>query len=170
MVTIDVDNMVIITLLVIRMNLSSQEAPVPSPAPTASTSSDRLARFADSPAPRASRLTVVALLVAAVGFVAQMVAGVTDTPTIPPGLVVILVAAGLVAFVPGRWMPLAGVVAAVFNLVASIVVDAIDRLMDPSPATGFIGAWLMHIGLIAACIVGTMATVRSAESLHATDD
>ena len=109
---------------------------MPSPAPTALTSSDRLARFADSPAPRTSGLTAVALLIAAVGFVTQMVAGVTDTPTIPPGLVVILVAAGLVAFVPGRWTPLAGVVAGVFNLVASIVVDAVDRLGDPSPATG----------------------------------
>jgi hypothetical protein len=155
---------------------------MPSPAPTASRRPNRLARFADlvfrdhgtvssrdSPAPTTSRLTVVALLIAAVGFVTQMVAGVTDTPTIPPGLVVILVAAGLVAFVPGRWMPLAGVVAGLFNLVASVVVDAVDRLTDPSPATGFIGAWLMHIGLIAACIVGTMATVRNAESPHATD-
>jgi hypothetical protein len=142
---------------------------VPSPAPTASTSPDRLARFAASPPPRTSRLTAVALLIAAVGFVTQMVAGVTDTPTIPPGLIVILVAAGLVAFVPGRWMPLAGVVAGVFNLVASIVVDAVDRLTDPSPATGFIGAWLMHIGLIAACVLGTIATVRNAASQHATD-
>ena len=135
---------------------------MPSPAPTASTSPDRLARFADPPAARPSRLTVVALLIAAVGFVTQMVAGVTDTPTIPPGLVVILVAAGLVAFVPGRWMPLAGVVAGVFNLVASVVVDAMDRLVDPTPVAGFIGAWLMHIGLIAACVVGTIATVRNA--------
>jgi hypothetical protein len=118
---------------------------------------------------RTGRLTVVALLIAAAGFVVQMVAGVTDTPTIPPGLVVILVAAGLVAFVPGARMPLAGVVAGAFNLIASIVVDAVDRLTDPSPAAGFIGAWLMHIGLIAACIVGTMATGRNAESLHAAD-
>jgi hypothetical protein len=135
--------------------------------PIASTSFDRPARFADSPAPRTSRLTVVALLVAAAGFVIQMIAGVTDTPTVPPGLVIILVAAGLVAFVPGRWMPLAGVVAGVFNLVASVVVDAVDRLVDPSPATGFVGAWLMHIGLIAACIVGTWAMVRNAESPQA---
>ena len=134
---------------------------MPAPAPTAS--SGRLVRFADSPAPRPSRLTVAALLIAAAGFVAQMVAGVTDTPTIPPGLVVILLAAGLIAFVPGRWMPLAGVFAGLFNLVASVVVDAVGRLMDPSPATGFVGAWLMHIGLIAACIAGTMATVRNAE-------
>jgi hypothetical protein len=91
-----------------------------------------------------------------------MVAGVSDTPTVPPGLVVILVAAGLVAFVPGRWTPLAGVVAGVFNLVASVAVDAMDRLVDPSPVAGFIGGWLMHIGLIAACVVGTIATVRNA--------
>jgi hypothetical protein len=140
-----------------------------SPAPTASANPDRPAGFADAPAPMTSWLTAVALLIAAVGFVTQMVAGVTDTPTIPPGLIVILVAAGLVAFVPGRWTPLAGVVAGLFNLVASVVVDAADRLVDPSPATGFIGAWLMHIGLIAAGIVGTTATVRNAESLHATD-
>ena len=158
--------MIIISLVTIP----SKEAPVPSPATTASNNPDRLARFADSPAPRSSRLTVVALLIAAVGFVIQMVAGVTDTPTIPPGLVVILVAAGLIAFVPGRWMPLAGVVAGLFNLVASVVVDAADRLTDPSPATGFIGAWLMHIGLIAACVLGTMAAARNSESLHATDD
>jgi hypothetical protein len=113
--------------------------------------------------------TVVALLIAAVGFVTQMVAGVTDTPTIPPGLVAILIAAGLIAFVPGRWIPLAGVVAGLFNLVASLAVDAVDRLSDTSPASGFIGAWLMHIGLIAACILGTTATVRNGESLRATD-
>jgi hypothetical protein len=142
---------------------------MPSPAPTPPTSADGLARFADPPATTTSRLTVVALLIAAVGFMAQMVAGVTDTPTIPPGLVVILGAAGLVAFVPGRYMPLAGVVAGLFNLVASVLVDAVDRLVDPSPATGFIGAWVMHIGLIAACIAGTIATVRNTASLHATD-
>jgi hypothetical protein len=154
--------MVIISLITIP----NQERPVPSPAPTTSTSPDRLAPFADSPAARTSRLSVVALLIAAVGFVTQMVARVTDTPTIPPGLVVILLAAGLVALVPGRWMPLAAVIAGLFNLVASVLVDAVDRLIDPSPAAGFIGAWLMHIGLIAACIVGTMATVRNSESLH----
>jgi hypothetical protein len=115
-------------------------------------------------------LTVVALLIAAVGFVTQMVAGVTDTPTIPPGLVAILIAAGLIAFVPGRWIPLAGVGAGLFNLVASLAVDAVDRLSDTSPASGFIGAWLMHIGLIAACILGTMATVRNRELPRATRD
>jgi hypothetical protein len=52
-------------------------------------------------------LTVVALLAAAAGFVLQMVAGVTNTPTIPPGLVVLLAAAALVAFTSWRWAFLA---------------------------------------------------------------
>jgi hypothetical protein len=142
---------------------------VPSPAPTPSTSPDRLARFADSPAPRTNRLTMIALLIAAVGFVAQMIAGVTDTPTIPPGLVVILAAALVVAFVPGPRAPLAGVVAGLFNLVASVLVDAADRLTDPTPVTGFIGAWVMHIGLVTACIAGTIATVRITDWPPTTD-
>jgi hypothetical protein len=66
-------------------------------------------------------------------------------------------------------MPLAGVGAGLFNLVASFAVDAVDRLSDTSPASGFIGAWLMHIGLIAACILGATATVRYGESLRTTD-
>jgi hypothetical protein len=52
-------------------------------------------------------LTVVALLAAAAGFVLQMVAGVTNTPTIPPGLVVLLAAAArclhLMALGIPRW-------------------------------------------------------------------
>jgi hypothetical protein len=111
-----------------------------------------------------SRLTAVALLIAAVGFVTQMVAGVTDTPTIPPGLVVIVVAGLLIVFAPGRGTAIAGVFAGVFNLVASVLVDAVDRLTDPSPAGGFIGAWLMHAGLVGACIAGAIATVRNAEA------
>jgi predicted branched-subunit amino acid permease len=62
------------------------------------------------------KLTVVALVVAAAGFIAQMIAGVTDTPTIPPGLVAIVAAATLVAFTSLPWAPLAAVVAGVFNL------------------------------------------------------
>jgi hypothetical protein len=74
-------------------------------------------------------LTLVALLAAAAGFVLQMVAGVTNTPTIPPGLVVLLAAAALVALTSWRWAFLVGVAAAVFNLLAFVIVGAVDRLL-----------------------------------------
>jgi hypothetical protein len=106
------------------------------------------------------KLTVVGLLVGAIGFVLQMVAGVTDTPTIPPGLVAILVAAGLVAFVPGRGVPAAGPAAGLFNLVVFAFVGA-DRLVEPSPASALVGAWLMVVGLIVATIAGTIAAVQN---------
>lgn len=109
----------------------------------------------------ASKLTALALLVAAIGFVITMIAGVTDTPTIPPGLVAILAAAGLVAFVPGRWVPIAGPAAALFNLVAFVLVGAADRLVEPGAASAFVGTWLMVVGLIVAGVAGTIATVQN---------
>jgi hypothetical protein len=109
----------------------------------------------------ASKLTVIALLVAGVGFVVQMAAGVTDTPTIPPGLVAIVGAALLVTLVPTGSTPLAGPVAGLFNLLAMVVVGAADRLADTSPVAGFIGGWMMLLGLIAATIAGTIAAARN---------
>jgi hypothetical protein len=106
-------------------------------------------------------LTLVALLAAAAGFVLQMVAGVTDTPTIPPGLVVLLAAAALVAFTPWRGAFLVGVAAAVFNLLAFVIVGAVDRLVDATPVIGFLGAWVMVVALIVAAVAGTLATVRA---------
>jgi hypothetical protein len=57
--------------------------------------------------PSANKLTVAALLVAAAGFVIQIVSGI-DVPTVPPGLLILLVAAGLIALLPWRWMPVVG--------------------------------------------------------------
>jgi hypothetical protein len=52
-----------------------------------------------SPLSTAGKLTVAALLVAACGFVLQRLSGVTNTPTVPPGLVTLLVTStGLVCF------------------------------------------------------------------------
>ncbi|TDC78665.1 hypothetical protein [Actinomadura sp. 7K507] len=105
-------------------------------------------------------LTVGALLVAALGFVVQMIAGVTDTPTIPPGLVAILLAAGLIAFVPGRAVPLAAPAAGLLNLIV-FAFKAADRLVEPNPASGLIGAWAMALALIVATVGGTIATLRN---------
>jgi hypothetical protein len=118
--------------------------------------------------PAASNVTVIALLVAGVGFVVQMAAGVTDTPTIPPGLVAIVGAALLVTVVPTGWTPVAGPVAGLFNLLALVVVGAADRLADPSPASGFIGGWTMVLGLIVATIAGTIGATRNRRASTAT--
>jgi hypothetical protein len=69
-----------------------------------------------SPLSPAGKVTVAALLVAAAGFAIQIVSGV-DVPTVPPGLVIMLVAAALVAFGPWRWTPVVGMIVGLFLLV-----------------------------------------------------
>lgn len=116
--------------------------------------------IARSPRPSAGKVTVGALLVAAAAFVLQMVAGVTDTPTVPPGLVAILLAAGLIAFAPGRAVPLAAPAAGLLNLIV-FAFKAADRLVEPSPAGGLIGAWAMVLALVVATLGGVIATQQN---------
>jgi hypothetical protein len=107
------------------------------------------------------KLILVSLLVAAAGFIAQMVAGVTDTPTIPPGLVAIVVAVALVAFTSWAWAHLAAVAASVFNLIAFVVVGAVDRLIETTSLLAFVGAWLLVLGLIVSCVTGTIVALKT---------
>jgi peptidoglycan/LPS O-acetylase OafA/YrhL len=109
---------------------------------------------------KARALTTIALVVACIGFVIQMAAGVTNTPTIPPGLIAIVVAAGLVAFVPARWVPLAGTAAGLLNLGAFITVGATDRLFEANPEAAFVAVWCMVVALVVASIAGILATIQ----------
>jgi len=90
-----------------------------------------------------------------------MVSGVTDTPTIPPGLVTLLVAAGLVALLPWWWMPVVGAVAGLFNVIVFVAIGAVGRLLEPSPLGSFVGAWFMFLAVIAAAVAGIIATIQN---------
>ncbi len=114
--------------------------------------------------PTASKLTVAALLVAAAGFVTQIVSGV-DVPTVPPGLVIMLVAAGLVAFLPWRWIPVVGAAVGLFLLVGFFASGAVGSLLDPSRLGVFIGAWVQFLAVIVALVAGIVATVQNYISL-----
>ena len=105
---------------------------------------------------RASQLTVAALLVAAAGFVIQIVSGV-DVPTVPPGLVILLVAAALVAFAPWRWMPIVGVVVGLFLLVGFFASGAVVSLLEPSQLGVFLGAWVQFLAVTVAVVTGIVA-------------
>jgi hypothetical protein len=109
---------------------------------------------------RASQLTVAALLVAAAGFVMQIVAGV-DVPTVPPGLVILLVAAALVTFAPWRWMPVVGVVVGLFLLVGFFASGAVGSLLEPSELGVFLGAWVQFLAVIVAVVAGIVAVSQN---------
>ncbi|MBA3473422.1 MAG: hypothetical protein H0T57_09405 [Rubrobacter sp.] len=106
------------------------------------------------------KLTVTALLVAATGFVIQIVSGV-DVPTVPPGLVIMLVAAGLVAFLPWRWMPVVGAAVGLFLLVGFFASGAVGSLLEPSQLGVFVGAWVQFLAVIVAVVAGIAATIQN---------
>jgi hypothetical protein len=109
---------------------------------------------------RGSQLTVAALLVAAAGFVIQIVSGVV-VPTVPPGLVILLVAAALVAFAPWRWIPIVGVVVGLFLLVGFFASGAVVSLLEPSQLGVFLGAWIQFLAVTVAVVTGIVAVSQN---------
>ena len=108
----------------------------------------------------ASKLTVAALLVAAAGIVIQIISGV-DFPTVPPGLIILLVAAGLVAFGPWRWTPVVGTVLGLWLLIGFSLSGEAGRLLDAGQFGGFVGLWIQFLAVIVSVVAGTVATIQN---------
>lgn len=112
--------------------------------------------------PFTTKLTVGALLIAAVGILLQYIAGVGDFPTIPPGPIILVVLAGVIAFTPWRWIPILGTVMGVALTVGFFQQDeSVDRLTDLTPILGYIGLWVQAAGVVVAIIAGGIATLRN---------
>jgi hypothetical protein len=106
------------------------------------------------------KVTVAALLVAALGFAIQIFSGV-EVPTVPLGLVILLVAAGLVALSPWRWAPAIGIVVGLFMFVGFFPSGAVSNLFDPSRFGVLVGAWIQFLAVIAVIVAGGVATTRN---------
>jgi hypothetical protein len=118
-------------------------------------------KFALSPA---TRLNAAGLVVAAAGIMIQYVSGV-DFPTIPPGPIILLVAAAVVVVGPWRSAPAVGLVAAAFvslgGAIATIAGNGFsETLGDPSEVGGFVGAVVQIAGLMIAVPAGAVAARR----------
>ncbi len=104
------------------------------------------------------KLAALALAVAAAGIVIQ-IAGGHDYPVVPPGLVILLVAAGVVWFVSSRWVPLVAVVVGSFMVLGLFAADQAPRLVDPDTALDTIGLWIQLLAVAAAIGAGVLAVV-----------
>ena len=113
-----------------------------------------------SPLSPAGKTTVAALLVAAAGFAIQIVSGV-DVPTVPPGLVMMLVAAALVSFGPWRWTPVVGVVVGLFLLVGFFASGSVGSLLAPDQSGVFVGAWVQFLAVIVTVVAGIFAALQN---------
>jgi hypothetical protein len=108
------------------------------------------------------RLTVIALLVAVVGIVIQILSG-ADYPVVPPGIIMLLVAAAICWFVPWRWAPTLAVVAGVFQLVGTFVAGQTPRMVDFDPVGDSVGLWIqfLAVAVAVAVVAGAVAIVRN---------
>ena len=113
-----------------------------------------------SPLSSAVKATVAALLVAALGFAVQIVSGL-EVPTVPPGLVILLAAAVLVAAVPWRWIPLVGAAVGLFLLVGFFASGSVGSLLDPGRLGVLGGAWVQFLALIVTVVAGIVAAMQN---------
>jgi len=106
---------------------------------------------------RPARTEAAALAVAAVGIIIQIIGGV-NYPAVPPGLIILLAAAALVAFLPWRWASVFGVLAGAFMVIGAIgAANARYDLTHPGHPGAFIGTWIQLIAVVIAVVAGVMA-------------
>jgi hypothetical protein len=107
----------------------------------------------------AAKLNAAGMVIAIAGIVVQLAAGV-DYPTVPPGPIILAVAAGIVVFTRQRWTPLVGVVVPLFLLVGGVIaasVNADNALRHPADVAAFTGTVVQMVGVLVALIAGVRA-------------
>jgi len=107
-----------------------------------------------------ARAEAAALAIAAAGIVVQIIGGV-NYPAVPPGLVILLAAAAMVAFLPWRRIgAVIGVLVGAFLFVGAFAA-ATGRydLTHPGHPGAFAGTWLQLIAVAVAVVAGVAALV-----------
>ena len=119
----------------------------------------------------AGKLNVAGMVAAAAGIILQIGSGSDLYPTIPPGPIILLAGAGLVALGPWRWTPIVGVVVPLFLLVGAVVAavnsgEFVDQLTSPGQVgIGiFAGDVMQLLGVITALVAGSVALRQSARA------
>ena len=105
-----------------------------------------------------ARAEAAALAAAAVGIIVQIIGGV-NYPAVPPGLVILLAAAALVAFLPWRRVgAVIGVLVGAFLLIGAFAA-ATGRydLTHPGHPGAFAGTWVQLIAVTVAVVAGIAA-------------
>ncbi|MGH2634711.1 MAG: hypothetical protein ACRDHU_00955 [Actinomycetota bacterium] len=112
-----------------------------------------------------AKLNAVSLASTAAGIVLQIAAGSELYPAIPPGPVILLASAGIVAVGPWRWTPIVGVAVPIVLTVGGIIAalagnEFLDQLTHPAEAGIFAGTLIQLIGQAAALVTGIVVVSR----------
>jgi hypothetical protein len=106
-------------------------------------------------------IAAVGLIAAAAGIVLQRTAGV-EMPLVPPGLVLLVVAAALTLFIQWRWVPAFGVVVALMEAVA-LAMGGVTDLFDAGTVGVLLATWVRAIGVVIALVAGVASLRRPAK-------
>lgn len=106
-----------------------------------------------------SRVThVVGLVVAAAGVMIEYLTGVPGFPAVPPGPIILLVVAAIVAQLAGRATVVLGLVAAAFLSVGAVAAGTTGEVLAAPEVIGqFLGALVQVLGLVVALVAGVAA-------------
>lgn len=126
--------------------------------------SDRSARR-----PSRSLVLVLGLIVGAAGIAILWAAGQSFPVYPPPGVIILVVGAVLVAAIRWRWMPLLAVGLGLFILVGFVVSSigsgtGIDNLAGDHGVGRVIGQAVEIIGVLVAAVTGVRAVCRARQS------
>jgi hypothetical protein len=108
------------------------------------------------------RVNVGALIVAAAGILIISASAPERFPSVPPGPIILTVAAGIVAFAPGRWTPVMGMVVPLIILVGGIFTGELaDLLSDPDNAGVLTGGAIQLLAILTAIATGAIASAQN---------
>jgi hypothetical protein len=113
--------------------------------------------------PSMPRITTVAgLMAGAIGIAVLWASGVEFPFAIPPGIVILLVAAALVGLAPWRWAPAVGVFVGLFITVGFLLSpNGIPYFLGRNGTSVQIGIWIQMTGVLTAIVAGVIATRAS---------
>lgn len=110
--------------------------------------------------------TVAGLAAGAVGIIVLRVSG-TPMPAVPPGLILLIGAAVLVAVTRWRWAPAVGALVAVAEILGVTLSGSLENLVDVEQVGIMAGTWIRSLGIVTALVAGIVATVTHRRTVTA---
>jgi hypothetical protein len=102
-------------------------------------------------------LTVVALVVAALGVTIQIASG-APYPRVPPAYFILLIPAVSIRVARSWWAPMLAVIGGLFLTAGLFAAGQTHRLTSPSSMGDAIGLWMQTLAVLAAIVTGALAT------------
>ncbi|TQM01792.1 hypothetical protein [Pseudonocardia kunmingensis] len=120
-----------------------------------------------STAPRSTKLALAGLAVGVLGLVIQWIADPAKFPGFPPGIIMIVAAAAIVAFgVRWWWTPVFSVLAGTWIVGGGFLSAQLTANLASGDAGTVAGNVVMSLGLIVAAVAGILAMIEGRRRLR----